>query len=313
MFALRVLAMMAERKNWKEHNGTVIDTVKGFDVIECEPCGFKHIIPIPSSEELEEIYRDEYYSIEKPLYLERYREDLDWWNLTYSERYDKFEEILTPDRRRILDIGSGPGFFLHHGKKRGWDGLGIEPSKQAEAHSRELGLKIVDEFLSEDIVEGLGQFDVVHMSEVLEHIREPSGIVELSRRLLHPGGLLCIVVPNDYNPFQVALREACSFDPWWVAPPHHINYFSFDSLSRLLVKNGFDIVCHTTTFPIDMFLLMGDNYVGNDRLGRECHKKRMNFEQNLARAEKIELKIELYSALANLGLGREIQIIASKG
>ena len=248
---------MSEINNGREHFGAVLDSLNNFNVIECETCEFRHIVPIPSSEELEEIYRDEYYSREKPLYLERYREDLDWWNLTYSERYDKFEEILTPDRRRILDIGSGPGLFLLHGKERGWEAVGVEPSRQAAQHSKDLGLKIVEEFLSEDTVEILGRFDVVHMSQVLEHIPDPGEMVELSQKLLNPGGLICVVVPNDYNPFQLALRKACGFDPWWIAPPHHINYFSHNSLSRLLVKNGFDIVCHTTTFPIDMFLLMG--------------------------------------------------------
>ena len=54
-----------------------MDSVNGFDIIECASCGFKHIVPIPSFEELQEIYREEYYSQEKPVYLERHREDLD--------------------------------------------------------------------------------------------------------------------------------------------------------------------------------------------------------------------------------------------
>lgn len=303
---------MHEKKMEREHRGTVFDNLKGFDVIECEPCGFRHIVPIPRPEILEEVYRDEYYLTEKPLYFERYQEDLDWWNLTYSERYDRFEEFLTQDHRRILDVGSGPGFFLLHGKERGWETVGIEPSKQAARHSKDLGLEIVEEFLGEDTVEGLGQFDVVHMSQVLEHVPDPVGMLDLSRKLLLPGGLLCVVAPNDYNPFQQALRDACGYDPWWLAPPHHINYFSHDSLCRLLVKNGFDVVWQTTTFPIDMFLLMGDNYLGNDTLGRECHKKRMTFEQNLEKAGKSKLREELYSALSNLGIGREILLTARK-
>lgn len=303
---------MVEKKKWKEHAGTVLDSVKGFDVIECEPCGFSHIVPIPGIEELDEVYRKEYYSTEKPLYLERYREDLDWWNLTYNERYDKFEEVLAPARRRILDVGSGPGYFLLQGKKRGWETVGIEPSKQAARHSKDLGLNIVEEFLSEDTAEGLGKFDVVHMSAVLEHIPDPGWMIELCKNLLNPGALICIVVPNDYNPFQLALRKACAFDRWWVAPPHHINYFSHDSLSQLLVKNGFEIVDHTTTFPMELFLLMGDNYVGNDQLGRHCHSKRKAFELNLEKADNSKLKHEMYKALTSLGAGREVQIIAKK-
>lgn len=297
-------------RRWKQHNGPVLDTVKGFDVIECEQCGFKHIVPIPTAEELDMIYRDEYYSTEKPLYLERYREDLDWWNLVYSERYNLFEDLLPPVRRRILDVGSGPGFFLLHGKERGWHTFGIEPSAQAAAHSRELGLDILEDFLSANTARSLPKFDVVHMSNVLEHIPNPREMLLLAHGLLDKDGLICVTVPNDYNPFQSVLVSTCDYRPWWVSPPHHINYFSFDSLSNLFVECGFDIINCEATFPIDIFLLMGVNYIGNDKIGRECHAKRKNFELNMIAAGKESLLHELYRNIAKLGLGREAVLIA---
>ena len=51
------------------HKGKILDTVKIFDVIDCEHCGFIHINPIPNVEELIKTYNDDYYSVEKPLYL----------------------------------------------------------------------------------------------------------------------------------------------------------------------------------------------------------------------------------------------------
>ena len=161
------------RRAWKDHEGQVLDEANGFEVIECVACAFKHVVPIPTSEELVELYTHSFYTKDKPLYLERHKEDLDWWNLVYSERYDVFERELPADRRRILDIGSGPGFFLLHGKRRGWNTVGIEPSKQAATHARELGLKIVEAYLDERTAVDLGRFDAIHMSEVLEHIPHP--------------------------------------------------------------------------------------------------------------------------------------------
>lgn len=303
---------MRKMKEWQDHIGPVLDSVKGFDVIACEPCGFKHIVPIPKPEELEKVYLQEYYSVEKPLYLERHREDLDWWNMVYSERYDTFKELLLPHRRRILDVGSGPGFFLLHGKQHGWQTVGIEPSAQAAAHSRELGLEIVEDFLTEQTAKQLGTFDVVHMSEVLEHIPDPRGMLNVARRLLASEGLICVVVPNDYNPFQYVLRTVCGYKPWWVAPPHHINYFDFNSLSHLLSSCGFEIALREATFPIDMFLLMGDNYVGNDALGRRCHGKRKEFERNLTAAGLTRVKRQLYRAFAASGLGRDVFVVGTK-
>jgi len=300
---------MVEARQWQDHYGTVIDSVDGYDVINCTLCEFKHIAPIPVPAEQQALYTHEYYSVQKPEYLNRHREDREWWDLTYGDRYDTFEKMLPPDRRKILDIGSGPGFFLLHGKERGWQTIGIEPSTKAAAHSRDLGLEIMEGFLTTETASQLGEFDVVHMSEVIEHLPDPREMVSLVRRLLTPGGIAYVTAPNDYNPFQEALRKACGYQPWWVAPPYHINYFDFDSLSQLLSSCGFEVVLRETSFPIDMFLLMGDNYVGNDALGRQLHGKRKTLEHNLALAGMSDVKLTLYRAFASSGLGRHAQVV----
>ena len=59
----------------------------------------------------------------------------------------------------------------------------------------------------------LDKFDVIHMSEVLEHVPDPIDTLRITYTLLKPGGLLCLSVPNDYNPFQNVLREVCEYEP----------------------------------------------------------------------------------------------------
>lgn len=305
---------MADRSAWQGHAGVALDTVNGYSVIDCDACRFKHIVPIPTPEELANVYQHEYYSVEKPLYIERHIEDLDWWNLVYAEQYELFEHLLPGDngsRRRLLDVGSGPGYFLLHGQQRGWTVRGLEPSKQAASHSRGLGLDIVEAFLNDDTAATLGAFDVVHMNEVLEHVPDPRHALALAYSLLEGGGLVSLTVPNDYNPFQHVLREVCGFAPWWVAPPHHVNYFDVESIQRLLSER-FEVVDVETTFPIDLFLLMGENYVGNDDLGRACHARRKRFEVNLARAGKTALMHDIYRDLAQLGVGRDVVVTARK-
>ena len=297
-------------RRWQAHSGRVLDTVHRFDVIECGRCGFRHVVPLPSPSDLERVYREEYYTTDKPCFITRAREDLRWWELVYSDRYDSFEARLPLDRRRILDVGAGPGFFLAHGQQRGWRGLGLEPSTAAAAHARTLGLEVRPEFLDQRIAPELGTFDVVHLSEVLEHLPDPAHLLALAHGLLAPGGPVCVVVPNDYSPFQRALRSVRGFSPWWVAPPHHLNYFDRVSLTRLLERTGFEVVAVEATFPIDLFLLMGDDYVGNDELGRSCHQKRMAFELALATAGLGQLKRALYRAFATLDVGRELQLLA---
>ena len=67
------------------HKGKVIDTVKDYEIIQCEPSAFIHASPIPTEEELDKIYKEEYYTTEKPQFIERQLEDLEWWNIVYAK------------------------------------------------------------------------------------------------------------------------------------------------------------------------------------------------------------------------------------
>lgn len=294
------------------HKGTVLDTKNGYEILECVECGFVHINPLPSQNELDRIYRNEYYSREKPLFIERQIEDLQWWNLIYDERYDFFEEALPENRRRLLDIGCGPGFFLRRGKDRGWETYGIEPSVKASEYARSLGISVSNSFLGDSSFEG-DRFDVVHLSEVLEHIPDPGGLCRKAHELLAPGGMICIAVPNDYNPLQKILRNKIGLEPYWIAPPHHINYFEYDSLKRLLRHCGFEIAGEIAMFPMEFFLLMGDNYVGDDAVGRLCHSKRKKLDIALSEPGLADFRREFYELLAHYGLGRELVVFGKKG
>ncbi len=302
-----------ERAEPKPHSGRVMDTASGYGIIDCMTCGFVHIDPVPAPEELKKVYMEEYYKDEKPLFIERVKEDIEWWNVVYDERYEFFEASLPPERREILDIGCGPGYFLKRGIDRGWRCLGIEPSRQAGAHAKGLGVEVMNAFLDETLAQGMKRrFDAVHLSEVLEHVPDPASVLRLANGLLNDHGIICAVVPNDYSPVQLALRENLGFKPYWLAPPHHINYFSFASLSGLFEKAGFSVIEKTSMFPIDFFLLMGDDYIGNDQLGRACHARRKRLDVNLAGPGLKEFKKDMYRLMARHSIGREMIVFGRK-
>jgi SAM-dependent methyltransferase len=296
----------------REHPGPVIDSARGFDLIACETCGFTHVMPLPTPETLDDLYREDYYVREKPDYLEKVGLDQAWYTIGYRERFDTFERFLPSHRRRMADVGCGPGFLAAHGVQRGWEAIGVEPSRQAAAHARGLGVKVIEDFFSEDVVREMGPIDVVQMTNVLEHVADPMHMLALAHSALRPGGLICIVVPNDYNPIQDALRRASGYAPWWVAPPHHLNYFTFGSLEGVLRKTGYAIAERTTTFPMELFLLLGYNYVVDSGLGRVCHERRMTLETTLGAAGHETLRRDLYRAFAQLSVGREAVVVARK-
>ncbi len=294
------------------HHGARVAAANGYDIIACAACGFRHALPLPSPDALEREYRENYYATEKPTFLAHAAEDQPWFALAQTDRLESLERLLPPDRRRLLDIGCGPGFFLANAMQRGWQVQGIEPSRQAAAHARGLGVAVTEGFFGKDMASTLGRFDVIALTNVLEHVPHPIAILEQARDLLDQGGLVCVGVPNDFSSFQAAGRAAAGGPQWWVAPPHHLNYFDFESLSSLLSRLGFTPVERATSFPMEAFLMMSENYLGDPALGRSCHNKRKKFDFALEAAGLRDLRRAFYGALAGLGIGREAVIIAAK-
>lgn len=294
-----------------QHTGEVIDTIDEIDVIACTTCGFKHVNPLPSQEELDALYQEEYYSSEKPQYLKDSEEDQNWWEMTYREYFKLFEKHVQTESPRLLEIGSGPGFFLKVGKEVGWDVLGIEPSKQAIAFSDQFDVPVVHDFFNEESAKKLGTFDLIFMDTLLEHVPDPASTIALCHTILNPGGLLCVISPNDYNPLQQTLREHAGYQPWWVVPRHHLNYFDFDSIKSLLQKQSFKVLESQGTFPMEFFLLCGDNYIGNSQLGRELHFKRKALEEVMIKSNP-KLLQSFYQWLGEQSVGRSFVVIAKK-
>ena len=292
-----------------QHTGPKLGQSSGFAIIACSACGYAHATPLPTVAALSETYCHDYYAAEKPLYLVRTEEDRSWWLEVYDDRLSAMEAHLDTVPGAMLDIGSGPGLFLDAAAARGWRTLGVEPSRQAAAHARGLGHDIRQGFFDAAMAAALTPVDAIHMALVLEHVPEPGPLLAAARALLRPGGVICVVVPNDFSPLQRA-AEGQGMPPWWVAPPHHLNYFTPESLTALVEGAGFVVVERTATFPMELFLLMGDVYVGDDALGRACHGKRKAFETAMRKAGQGERLARLYRSFADQDLGREIVLFA---
>jgi SAM-dependent methyltransferase len=211
----------------------------------------------------------------------------------------------------LLDIGSGPGYFLEAGRERGWDVLGFEASPVAADYTKARGIPVVNDFFSAGKVKDLGRFDVVSLALVLEHLRDPVALIQEAISVLNPGGVLLVISPNDFNPLQMLLWKKMGFKPWWVAPKHHLNYFNAQSAHRLFTAHGLDVVHRENSYPLESFLLAGRDYVGNPALGRECHNQRKAFEIALFRHDKALMR-SLASSWSEAGIGREFVILGRK-
>jgi len=103
---------------------------------------------------------------------------------------------LTAGRKvSVLDIGSSYGLFLKKVRDHGWEGVGIEPSRNEASFSRaEFGLEIfettIEDFASDR------EWDVITLWDVFEHLPNPQPVLEKIRTMLSDEGTLVIRVPN---------------------------------------------------------------------------------------------------------------------
>jgi 2-polyprenyl-3-methyl-5-hydroxy-6-metoxy-1,4-benzoquinol methylase len=293
--------------NNRNHSGEVIDEANGFVILNCTECRFIHAV-VPENND---IYTSHYYDEEKPEYISSNESETAWWDQTYGERLDCADELAGKELLNWIDIGTGPGLFLDAAKKRNKLIVGIEPSSKAAAHAAEKGHEVINGYFDYKLSQKIGTFDAAHFSEVLEHVEDPRDFLNNVSKIVNKDGLIVITVPNDYNVIQNIFTKETGKKKWWLAPPFHINYFSHESLAALVESCGFEVLESTSMFPIDFFLLMGDDYIDNDKIGKEAHRRRKNFEDMLVKQDK-NLKRKLYSGFANLGIGREIVLYAKK-
>jgi len=285
-------------------------------------CGFLQVWPRPTPASQRELYSERFYEHDKSSYLSDVDRDRRYWEAFWTIRRKMIEAALPASRRRLLDVGCSGGFLLEHFRQHGWQVRGIEPSGHAAGHARErFGIEVFRgellDFEPERVpADGSPQerplFDAVHCAQVLEHVLEPEACVQRIAELMAPGGVAFIEVPNDFNVLQETAREKLEKSAWWVAPDHHLNYFDAQTLSALLASHGLREVDRVASFPIEMFLLMGEDYIGHPEVGRACHGRRMTFERALIDAGRTEELARLYRALAQAGLGRTCGILARK-
>jgi SAM-dependent methyltransferase len=153
------------------------------------------------------------------------------------DHLQRLEKILPNGARKILDFGSGWGFFLAAAKERGWEGYGIEPLPGHSVYARaQFKLPIITDTLRQGMFPP-GTFNAITSFQVFEHIPDPSRDIATLCHMLAPGGLLLIEVP-DVSTRAVSLFKARHRH----FTQDHLNFFSATTLSDLMQRNGLTVL-----------------------------------------------------------------------
>lgn len=169
-------------------------------LVWCSNCSLSYIVHNLSAEEIngfynESIYFDsEYAGGATKKYIDDKKEQ--------EQKALKILDIINKyhNGKKLLEIGSAGGFFLDTAKNKcGFDVFGVEVSKEMCFFARGRGLNVYCGTIY-NMPMGWGEFDVIYMGDVLEHIPEPNKFISLVKNKLNKNGLLVLELPLTYNP-----------------------------------------------------------------------------------------------------------------
>lgn len=254
----------------------VRDTMFGhpgtYRVVECESCTLRYVNPRPTNAALARHYPSDYLCYTNF--------DNDHWLLRWAfkrmqdgQARRRLRQIESATGRlkaglHVLDVGCGRGELLarlKRDRKCEVTGLDINPDVLAILRE-ELGIDAVEGRL-QDVDFAYGSFDLVTMTEYLEHEPQPDQVIERASRLLKPGGHIAVEVPDITGPPGRWFGQN-----WWqIDAPRHLNFFSPQTLALMLDQHGFELVKTRrygmlTSMGYSLLQAMGFHYFGSNKL-----------------------------------------------
>jgi SAM-dependent methyltransferase len=217
---------------------------KDYDILECRDCRFYFVNPAIdlTPAEWAGVYGDEYFTKMTSAHERSRRRDR-------QQRLGWLREAFDGIIGNFLDIGCGEGYVLIDAHHLGWRTVGIDiaDGRIPQAHIEGI------EYISGDLFEVAfpdSSFDAIYMDSVLEHVAEPVRMVGEIRRILRPGGVLYLGVPNEdslLNDARKALyiltgRRSLSTRIKPFKRPYHVIGFTEKSLKSIFRNNGFEFV-----------------------------------------------------------------------
>jgi len=223
-------------------------------IVRCNSCELMWLYPMPSPDQLSEVYANEYFSNKGFL---QGNNNLEIWGYTdyIAERINKqyqyqklvrnSKNILLEQRganhvggNRWLDVGCGLGYLLDVAFDEGFAVSGVEYNHSAVEY---IHSKYVYDVRHGDIndVKFDKLFDVISAIDVIEHLRDPFEVVRKMRQIIKEDGLLILgTMDSDSTVSRIFGKRLEDFR----RIREHLFFFSRKTLADVLNRNGFDVI-----------------------------------------------------------------------
>jgi 2-polyprenyl-3-methyl-5-hydroxy-6-metoxy-1,4-benzoquinol methylase len=188
-------------------------------IVRCRGCDLVYVSPTFDEAHYLEVYASqEYQDIVKDLGIKSHEYRVERFG---RERVGLMQPHLSAAKPRFLDVGCSTGFVVEAARDAGWDAIGIDLNPSAIEFGRTRGLDLRTVALEDG-----------------EHLHDPRKTLDACVRLLRPGGIVFLYVPN----YDSASRLLMGADAHFIWPTHHLNYFTPATMQDLLRRAGLETV-----------------------------------------------------------------------
>lgn len=212
---------IGEIKNiWKEYK----------DVYQCDECSL-YFIDSPTDEEINSLYKNEYHNNIKNKLFETAKS-----KMRYARSLSQFnfiKQTIDLKNKDICEIGAFDGLLLSLFKKNNNNVFGYELNDDARVYAK----KKYDIDLKENFLESKSKYDIIILSHVIEHFREPKEILIKIKSMLKENGFIYIEVPNSPMPNECSYNMLMRY-----LNTEHIVNFNMDNLIKFAESADLKIV-----------------------------------------------------------------------
>ena len=223
-----------------------------FSFVECLSCGLTYLNPRPVMDSIIGLYETD-YSLENEQINVPKLETNRWKNLVKKMGRKTIgsytDEILELADGKVLDIGCGSGYLLLSLKEKGCEVFGLEANQNAVDVCADSGLNVFKGTLEEARYQDRS-FDVVILSQVIEHLQSPRKTLKEIYRILKPGGKILVYCPNVKSYLTKVFGKY--WHGWHI--PFHFYGLDGEAIRNMATKSHFVVSQIRTVTPTRFFI-----------------------------------------------------------
>ena len=165
--------------------------------------------------------------------------------------------------RRCLDVGAADGFLASRLREAGWRVTALEGDTELAADARAAGHTVVVADLNAPLPPLGGPFDAIVCGDVLEHLRDPLGVLRRLIPRLVPAGQVIVSVPNVAHLWVrlSLLAGRFEYSDRGILDRTHLRFFTRRTLLELLEGTGL-VVERVVSTPVPLALVVPERMHG---------------------------------------------------